>query len=126
MSRIAFIGLGAMGGPMAGNLVTAGHDVIGFDLAPALCVQAKKNGVEIAAYFIAISEDPADAVAAMAGRFGVPAEVLAEHPHALIGSVPEICEKLEQRRSELGVSYINVAQRSMEAFAPVVARLAGR
>ncbi|HYA81668.1 MAG TPA: 3-hydroxyisobutyrate dehydrogenase [Methylocystis sp.] len=49
MSRIAFIGLGAMGGPMAGNLVTAGHDVIGFDLAPALCVQAKKNGVEIAA-----------------------------------------------------------------------------
>ena len=82
--------------------------------------------LEIAAYFIAISEDPADAVAAMAGRFGVPAEVLAEHPHALIGSVPEICEKLEQRRSELGVSYINVAQRSMEAFAPVVARLAGR
>ena len=82
--------------------------------------------LEIAAYFIAISEDPAEAVAAMAGRFGVPAEVLAEHPHALIGSVPEICEKLEQRRSELGVSYINVAQRSMEAFAPVVARLAGR
>ena len=43
----------------------------------------------------------------------------------LIGSVPEVCEKLEQRRSELGVSYVNVAQRSMEAFAPVVARLAG-
>ena len=81
--------------------------------------------LELAAYFIAISEDPADAVAAMAQRFGVPAEVLAEHPHALIGSVPEICDKLEQRRSELGVSYINVAQRSMDVFAPVVARLAG-
>jgi probable F420-dependent oxidoreductase len=82
--------------------------------------------LEIAAYFIAISEDPAAAVAAMARRFDVPPGVLAEHPHALIGSVPEICEKLEQRRSELGVSYINVAQRSMEAVAPVVARLAGR
>jgi hypothetical protein len=62
----------------------------------------------------------------LATRFGVPDEVLASHPHALIGSVPEICDRLEQRRGELGVSYINVAQRSMEAFAPVVARLAGR
>ncbi|MGH3150120.1 MAG: hypothetical protein ACRDOB_05240 [Streptosporangiaceae bacterium] len=81
--------------------------------------------LEIAAYFIAISDDPVDAVAAMARRFGVTPETLSEHPHALIGSVPEICDKLEQRRSELGVSYINVAQRSMEAFAPVVAQLAG-
>jgi probable F420-dependent oxidoreductase len=82
--------------------------------------------LEIAAYFIAISDDPADAVAAMARRFGVTPEVLAEHPHALIGSVPGICDKLERRRGELGVSYVNVAQRSMEAFAPVVARLAGK
>ena len=57
--------------------------------------------LEIAAYFIAISDDPADAVAAMAQRFGVTPEVLAEHPHALIGSVPEICDKLERRRGEL-------------------------
>jgi len=82
--------------------------------------------LELAAYFIAISDDPGEAVAAMARRFGVPDEVLASHPHALIGSVREICDTLEQRRGELGVSYINVAQRSMEAFAPVVARLAGR
>jgi probable F420-dependent oxidoreductase len=81
--------------------------------------------LEIAAYFIAISDDPADAVAAMARRFGVTPDELAEHPHALIGSAAQICDKLEQRRGELGVSYINVAQRSMEAFAPVVARLAG-
>ncbi len=33
MTRIAFIGLGNMGGPMAANLVKAGHDVFGFDLA---------------------------------------------------------------------------------------------
>ncbi len=35
MTAIAFIGLGNMGGPMAANLVKAGHRVIGFDLAPA-------------------------------------------------------------------------------------------
>ena len=33
--KIGFIGLGNMGGPMAANLVAAGHDVTGFDVAPA-------------------------------------------------------------------------------------------
>ena len=32
MAKIGFIGLGNMGGPMAANLVRAGHDVKGFDL----------------------------------------------------------------------------------------------
>ncbi|MCZ2856928.1 2-hydroxy-3-oxopropionate reductase [Blastococcus sp. VKM Ac-2987] len=35
MTRIAFIGLGIMGGPMAANLVEAGHDVIGFNRSRA-------------------------------------------------------------------------------------------
>jgi len=50
---------------------------------------------------------------------------LTEHQHALLGSVDEVCDRLQQRREELGISYINVAQRSMTSFAPVVARLAG-
>lgn len=33
--KIAFIGLGNMGGPMAANLVKAGHEVTGFDLITA-------------------------------------------------------------------------------------------
>ncbi len=32
--RIGFIGLGNMGGPMAANLVKAGHQVAGYDVAP--------------------------------------------------------------------------------------------
>ena len=35
MTRIAFIGLGNMGGPMSANLIQAGHEVAGFDLAQA-------------------------------------------------------------------------------------------
>jgi len=31
--KIGFIGLGNMGAPMAANLVGAGHEVTGFDLA---------------------------------------------------------------------------------------------
>lgn len=34
MKRIGFIGLGNMGAPMAANLVKAGYEVTGFDLAP--------------------------------------------------------------------------------------------
>lgn len=48
MARIAFIGLGNMGGPMAGNLVRAGHGVAGFDLAPASREAAAAEGVAIA------------------------------------------------------------------------------
>ena len=33
--RIGFIGLGAMGAPMAARLVTAGHEVHGFDVRAA-------------------------------------------------------------------------------------------
>ncbi len=48
MTSIAFIGLGNMGGPMAANLVKAGHQVTGFDLSPASCDQARDDGVSIA------------------------------------------------------------------------------
>ena len=33
MATVGFIGLGNMGGPMAANLVIAGHQVVGFDLS---------------------------------------------------------------------------------------------
>ncbi|MFI5663664.1 3-hydroxyisobutyrate dehydrogenase [Streptomyces sp. NPDC051684] len=47
MSRtVAFIGLGHMGGPMAANLVRAGHRVLGHDLIPAAVDDAVKSGVE--------------------------------------------------------------------------------
>jgi 3-hydroxyisobutyrate dehydrogenase len=49
MARIAFIGLGNMGGPMAANLVKAGHAVTGFDLSPPALDAAREAGVEIAA-----------------------------------------------------------------------------
>lgn len=42
--KIAFIGLGNMGGGMAANLVKAGHDVQAFDLVEAALAAAKNNG----------------------------------------------------------------------------------
>jgi 3-hydroxyisobutyrate dehydrogenase len=46
---IAFIGLGNMGGPMAANLVSAGHRVVGFDLSEDSRQSAIRAGVTIAA-----------------------------------------------------------------------------
>ena len=48
MASIAFIGLGNMGGPMAANLVKAGHKVTAFDLVAASRDQAKADGAAIA------------------------------------------------------------------------------
>ena len=48
MANIAFIGLGNMGGPMAANLVRAGHKVTAFDLVAASRDQAKADGADIA------------------------------------------------------------------------------
>jgi len=48
MATIAFIGLGNMGGPMAANLVKAGHKVVAFDLAETSRAQAKSDGADIA------------------------------------------------------------------------------
>jgi 3-hydroxyisobutyrate dehydrogenase len=42
--KIAFIGLGNMGGGMAANLVKAGHAVNAFDLSEAALSRAKENG----------------------------------------------------------------------------------
>jgi 3-hydroxyisobutyrate dehydrogenase len=55
---IGFIGLGNMGTPMAANLVRAGHDVIGYDLAPeraralaqAQAARATESLAELAAH----------------------------------------------------------------------------
>lgn len=48
MSRIAFIGLGNMGMPMAVNLRKAGHEIDAFDTVPAALETAKMEGMAIA------------------------------------------------------------------------------
>ncbi len=49
MSKIGFIGLGNMGGPMMRNLVKAGHRIKAYDVAPTLVAAAKEAGAEPAA-----------------------------------------------------------------------------
>ena len=55
--KIAFIGLGNMGGGMAANLVKAGHHVNAFDLSAEALAKAKQNGCAI---FTSVREAVAD------------------------------------------------------------------
>lgn len=82
--------------------------------------------IEIGAYFTVVTPDAAPVLAQMGQGFGLTPEQMAEHPHALIGSVDEIVDKLEARRDAFGISYVTVGDTAMESFAPVVARLAGQ
>jgi 3-hydroxyisobutyrate dehydrogenase len=69
MARIAFIGLGNMGGGMAANLAKAGHDVRAFDLSEEALAKAKKAGC-LPAESAVVAVEGAEAVITMlpAGR----------------------------------------------------------
>ena len=57
MTRIAFLGLGNMGAPMAANLVKAGHTVVGFDPVAAALDHARDSGLIVAADAVAAVGD---------------------------------------------------------------------
>lgn len=85
--------------------------------------------LEIGAYFTIVTNDALGAArqlpAATRGMFDLVPEDVLEHPHVLIGTVDEICDRLIERRERFGFSYVTIREADMEAFAPVVVRLAG-
>ncbi|MEA3029857.1 MAG: 3-hydroxyisobutyrate dehydrogenase [Sphingomonadales bacterium] len=84
MARIAFIGLGNMGGGMAANLAKAGHEVRAFDLSEDALARAEARGSKRAASAEAAVED-AEAVITM-----LPAgsHVRAVYESSVIGKAP--------------------------------------
>jgi probable F420-dependent oxidoreductase len=73
-----------------------------------------------------VTDDRASAIDAMAPLFGVPAEIVSDHPHAWVGTVAQICDDLVARRERWDASYLVVqGPDAMDAAAPIVARLAG-
>ena len=81
--------------------------------------------LEFAAYFLAV-EGGATTEEQLTAQTGLAGEDLRTFPHALVGSVEDVCEELERRREVYGFSYVTVGDRAIDAFAPVVERLTGR
>jgi probable F420-dependent oxidoreductase len=75
---------------------------------------------------LAMVTDDRDAVMEeLAPAFGLTPGEARETPHALVGSVEEICDQLEERRARWGISYVTLSADQLEPFTPIVSRLSG-
>jgi probable F420-dependent oxidoreductase len=72
-----------------------------------------------------ITEDRQSVFENIAPLFGFTVEEAADVPLALVGTIDQICETLQQRREEYGISYVTVQDAAMRDFAPIVERLVG-
>ena len=87
--KIGFIGLGNMGAPMAANLASAGHDVVGFD------TMAKPDGLTMAGT-AAAAVDGADVVITMLPNGDILRAVAADiHPAMKAGAVHLDCSTVD-------------------------------
>jgi len=76
--------------------------------------------------FVTIVTDDCDAVAGkVAGAMGMDAPTLLASPHTMVGSAEQIVDELVEQRERWQGSYVTVQSDALEAFAPVVAALAG-
>ena len=76
-------------------------------------------------FVVQIVPNRGEAVERLAGLMSLTPEEVDGSPLTMIGTTDEITESLRQRRETFGFSYIVVHEAEMEAFAPVVAALAG-
>lgn len=72
-----------------------------------------------------ITPDRQAVAAEMAPVLGISAEAALASPHALVGTVDECIDEIRSWRERWHMSFVSISEDAMEAFAPVVARLAG-
>jgi probable F420-dependent oxidoreductase len=73
-----------------------------------------------------VTDDRTSVIESMAPLFGVPPEIVGDHPHAWVGTADQICDDLVARRERWDASYLVVqGPDAMDVAAPIVARLAG-
>jgi probable F420-dependent oxidoreductase len=76
---------------------------------------------------VVVTDNPRQAAEELASRWTqLSVEEILQSPYALIGTVDHLVEELRSRRDRWGISYYVIFEPYMDAFAPVVARLAGR
>ena len=75
--------------------------------------------------FVMVTDDAAGLAGQMGPAFGIDGGDALHVPLALIGTLDEMAEELEWRRSEYGISYWSIESDAWETLGPVVAKLAG-
>lgn len=140
------------GGKRVLTLAAQYADVIGFNVnlkAGAVTPDAGKDGTEekflrrtqwvkeaagdrfdqldlqILTFLVQVVPNRDEVLTNMAPLFQLTPEQAGKVPMALVGTVEEICDQLEQRRELFGHNYIVIHEPEFDAFAPIVAKLAG-
>ena len=75
---------------------------------------------------VMVTDDVSQSLDALASFAGSEPEAVNQSPYALVGPPSKLVEDLLARRERWGFSYVIIGQSEVEAFAPVVAELAGR
>ncbi len=128
MTTIAFIGLGIMGGPMAANLVKAGHDVVGYNLHPEpveRLVAAGGRGAGSVAEVVAGADvvitmvpDSADVESVALGEDGIYDHAKPGTIHLDMSSIrPDVAAKVAEQARERGLRALDAPVSGGEAGA---------
>ncbi|MDW3220810.1 MAG: TIGR03621 family F420-dependent LLM class oxidoreductase [Acidimicrobiales bacterium] len=76
-------------------------------------------------HFVMETDDRDGTMAALAPGFGRTPEDAATMPHALVGTVDDMCASIRSWRERWGLSYVTWSADALETMAPVVERLSG-
>jgi probable F420-dependent oxidoreductase len=81
--------------------------------------------LNVVIFILAVTDDREGFAERMAPVYDSPAADVLDSPHLLAGTIEQMVETLQARRERYGFTYICVQGDQVEAFAPVVKRLAG-
>ena len=126
MATIAFIGLGIMGGPMAANLVKAGHAVVGFNRSSGPVEKLVAAGgrrsdsvaeaVAEADVIITMVPDSPDVEGLALGQNGIYAHARQGAIHVDMSSIrPDVATQLAEAGSERGIRVLDAPVSGGEA-----------
>ena len=81
--------------------------------------------LQLRTFIVAVTDDAQGLAETMAAGFPISVDQALESPMVLAGTASALADSLRERRERYGFSYIVVGADEYEAFAPVVAELAG-
>ncbi len=81
--------------------------------------------VELMSVYVDVTDDREEGLGRAGQALRAEPSFLRDHPLVLVGSVGQIAEQLVEQRECLRVNYVCVPHHFVDAFAPVVAALAG-
>ena len=81
--------------------------------------------LQVRVHVAAVTDDREGMAEALAPALGISPNDALRSPHAIVGNVEQICDELVERRERWGISYLGLSADAIDAFAPIVALLAG-